>query len=239
LKPEPPRVTAVVAAMTPSETMAPTAGLFKLFGRWATVVNDSARLYACARCHCHVVICRRCDRGNIYCPACAPLAWRESRRRSAAAYQRTDGGRRNHAARQQLYLIGLEESEKMTHQGLQVGSAESPCVLKTAEDGASANAKETQDATSNQPLPKTPTLQCGGAHSDGDDGPQCDFCGDRCSAFLRLDKLPHPTPVADGVRAAHGRHSRMDRPRECRPPRAEHRCGPSSAPTARAPPRRA
>jgi hypothetical protein len=32
LRPEPPRVIAVVAATTPSETIAPTAGLFKLFG---------------------------------------------------------------------------------------------------------------------------------------------------------------------------------------------------------------
>lgn len=50
-------------------------------------------------------ICRGCDRGNIYCTADhARQRRRESWRRSSAAYQRTERGRANHAARQARYL---------------------------------------------------------------------------------------------------------------------------------------
>ena len=30
-------------------------------------MDPSARLYHCARCHCQVILCRRCDRGQVYC----------------------------------------------------------------------------------------------------------------------------------------------------------------------------
>ena len=225
----------MVAATAPSETIAPTAGLFKLFGLWATVVVDSARLYACARCHCHVVICRRCDRGNIYCPDCAPVARRESRRRAGARYQATEEGRKNHNARHQLYLE-LREG-KVTHHGPQGGSAESPCALETAEGRPSASAKETHDATSNQSPTPPPTQHCGTGSPDGDDGPRCDFCGQLCSAFLRTEKLRDatPPPPADRDRAVPLHHPRLVCPGDCHAPRPVPRGRPASAP-ARAPP---
>ena len=38
-------------------------------------MQDSPRLYHCARCHRQVVIYRACDRGNLYCfDGCAGLA---------------------------------------------------------------------------------------------------------------------------------------------------------------------
>ncbi|MDA9983435.1 hypothetical protein N9H39_12115 [Gammaproteobacteria bacterium] len=44
-------------------------------------MENSARVYNCAGCRYQVVICRRCDRGNIYCGArCS----RSARRRKVA-----------------------------------------------------------------------------------------------------------------------------------------------------------
>jgi hypothetical protein len=225
----------VVASTAPLRTIARRAGLFKLFGHRATVVDESARLYNCARCHCQVVICRRCDRGNIYCPECAPVAARESRGRAGAAYQRTDRGRANHAARQRLYLLGLER-EKMTHKGPQGGSARSPCALETAEGRPSASAKEACDVHSN-PNPSPATTHDGAANTDGDSTPCCNFCG-QCSAFLRTEKLRHATAPARPAardRAVPLPRPRLVRARDRHAPRSVPRGRPASAP-ARAPP---
>jgi hypothetical protein len=42
-------------------------------------MDTDARLFNCARCHRQVVICSRCDRGNLYCGSqCAQSARGES-----------------------------------------------------------------------------------------------------------------------------------------------------------------
>jgi len=64
-------------------------------------MENTARLYHCARCHRQVVICRQCDRGNIYCPdGCAEEARRTSLRAAGGRYQQTRRGRLKHAERQ-------------------------------------------------------------------------------------------------------------------------------------------
>lgn len=69
-----------------------------------TEPESSGRQFNCGRCRALVVICRHCDRGNIYCgPRCASEARRESRRACNARHQRSARGRRLHAARQARY----------------------------------------------------------------------------------------------------------------------------------------
>ena len=78
--------------------------------------EESYRLFNCVRCNKQARLCRRCDRGNRYCGAeCASRAHKDSVRKAGAAYQRTEAGRKNHAARQQAFLERREA--KMTHQG--------------------------------------------------------------------------------------------------------------------------
>ena len=70
----------------------------------ARVVEDSYRLFSCARCHQPVRICAYCDRGNIYCgDGCSELRRRGSLRRAGQRYQGTRRGRHLHAARQARY----------------------------------------------------------------------------------------------------------------------------------------
>ncbi len=78
-------------------------------------MESSARLFHCARCRRQVVICRRCDRGNIYCgKRCSQPARRESLRAAGRRYQDSRAGRLKHAARQRRYR---SRREKVTHQG--------------------------------------------------------------------------------------------------------------------------
>ena len=77
--------------------------------------NDTARMYNCLRCHSQVVICRRCDHGNIYCVKCAPVASNDAKNRAAVRYQTTYQGKVKHAARQSRYRERLKE--KVTHKG--------------------------------------------------------------------------------------------------------------------------
>ena len=214
----------MVAATAPSGTIAWPAGLFKLSGPLATVV-ETARLYNCARCHCQVVICRHCDNGNVYCLSCAPVAFRESHCRADAVYQKTDRGRKNHKARQQRYL------EKMTDKG-SPGSLPASPSRANAEAAPSASAKEERDACSS-PSPATSTEpQPAGAtrRADGDSGHSCDFCGRLCSAYLRLETLAHCTVEEEGDDSVPVPGPRLERPR--------HRGAPRSAPPGRAAPDR-
>ena len=81
----------------------------------AEETDASARLYLCARCRAQVLICSCCDRGNIYCErGCAAESRRTRQRASGQRYQRSLGGRRNHAARAKRYRA---RQNKVTHQG--------------------------------------------------------------------------------------------------------------------------
>lgn len=66
--------------------------------------DDICRLFLCSRCRVQVLVCRRCDRGQIYCfGACAQEARRERRREARRRYQATDRGRAMHAERNRRY----------------------------------------------------------------------------------------------------------------------------------------
>ena len=124
-------------------------------------MENTARLYHCARCQCQVVICSDCDRGNIYCnKQCGEIARKASLRAAGRRYQRTRRGRFKHAERQRRYRT---KTKKVTHQG-------SP------------------EPISNDPLPpRSETTQSVAVIED--EGIRCHFCGRLCSAFLRQDFL--------------------------------------------------
>ena len=62
------------------------------------------RLFTCGHCGETVLICSCCDRGQRYCgPACRKQARVEQVRMAGRHYQRTEGGRLQHAARQRAY----------------------------------------------------------------------------------------------------------------------------------------
>ena len=73
------------------------------------------RMFLCGCCRAQVVLCSRCDRGNVYCgPACAASRRRESVRAAGRRYQRSRSGRFAHAARARRYRA---RRQNVTHQG--------------------------------------------------------------------------------------------------------------------------
>ena len=124
-------------------------------------MENTARLFNCARCCSQTVICSDCDRGNIYCgKQCAEIARKASLRAAGRRYQRTRRGRFKHAERQRRYRA---KSKKVTHQG-------------------------SQEPVANDPLPPRSETQQPVVVIE-DEGIRCDFCARLCSAFLRLDFL--------------------------------------------------
>ncbi len=147
-----------------------------------TVADDSPRQFVCARpaCRALVRLCRRCDRGNIYCSrACAREARRESLHRAGARYQRSERGRQNRNARQQRWLD--RRAEKMTHQGSHK-PAVAPVLLPEV---AVTTAMPADDLTA----PKER-----GDESDEDavaraERQVCAVCGRGCGPYVRLGPL--------------------------------------------------
>jgi hypothetical protein len=82
-------------------------------------------LFNCARCHLQQVICRRCDRGQRYCAACAVVARSDRLRAAGRRYQATPRGRACNARRQQRFRL---RQRKVTHQGSQPAPSAVSCA---------------------------------------------------------------------------------------------------------------
>lgn len=77
-------------------------------------MESTGRLFLCACCREQVLICRRCDRGQRYCRACAKEVRRARVREAGRRYQKSRQGRFAHAARARRHR---ERRKKVTHQG--------------------------------------------------------------------------------------------------------------------------
>lgn len=129
------------------------------------------RLYNCRRCGVQVRICRRCDRGNIYCAGeCAQIRRRESLRRAAARYQRTRRGAHRHAARQRRFRT--RQLRAVTDQGCHHGAMARKVAIPTVTSSKSSHASD--DAF------KVAQPDAGEAQA------LCAFCGEALSSWTRL-----------------------------------------------------
>lgn len=117
-------------------------------GMFASSSEPSHRLNQCRRCGVQVQICRRCDRGNVYCTTgCAPAARRESLLRAGARYQRSYRGACHHAARQRAW----RDRQEVTHQG-------SPAAGTAATVRAPGAGPEARDARPHSTVDRSSTV---------------------------------------------------------------------------------
>jgi len=129
-------------------------------------MTSTGRLYLCQRCRLQVIICRRCDRGQIYCStACSKAARREALRASGQRYQQSLTGRLNHAERAHRYR---QRKNKVTHQG---------STTPDQDDLLAANSLPEQDQYDAKPLPASKSEV------------HCHFCGAICPEFVRRNFL--------------------------------------------------
>jgi len=138
-------------------------------------MENSVRLYQCARCHCQVVICSYCDRGNIYCAnGCARLARGDSLKAAGKRYQQSRRGRFSHAERQRRYR---SRRNKVTHQGSPASAPNVPLVTRSTAP-APAVVIEVKDI-------------------------RCHFCKRLCSRSLRLSFLRRASGAGATNRQVH------------------------------------
>lgn len=125
----------------------------------------SARIYNCVRCHCQVIICRHCDRGNIYCSGrCSIQSRLEKQQEAKARYQSSAKGMQSHASRQQHYR--QRQKQKVTYQG---STKLSPYDLLLDEPEREKTVKKTMI----------------NLHLTDKSTHYCHFCGCRCTQQLR------------------------------------------------------
>ncbi len=140
---------------------------------------ESHRLYVCAHCNAQVHICRRCDRGQIYCASgCAAVRRHDSRLRAGARYQASQRGAHQHAARQRRWRARERDAQQnVTHQGsLGQGDARTVVAHHSRPLGALTHAQATPRYRASR------TCQDVWA-------PRCTFCGRALSPFMRLQAL--------------------------------------------------
>ena len=125
-------------------------------------MEPTSRLFLCARCRKQVIICRRCDRGQIYCAkGCSQIARLHSLRAAAHRYQQSRPGRLSHAERMRRYRL---RQQKVTHQG---------------SEPAPANALLSTNSSINRSPPVLDAKPVAQA------AVSCSFCGQSCSTFVR------------------------------------------------------
>jgi len=129
-------------------------------------MESTGRFYLCQRCRIQVVICRRCDRGQIYCSDdCSKSARCEALRASGRRYQQSSKGRFKHAERNRRYR---QRRNKVTHQG---------STAPVQDDLLAANLVPDHDQHKLKPLSACKSEV------------HCHFCGAICSKFVRRNFL--------------------------------------------------
>jgi len=139
----------------------------------------SCRMFLCARCRSQVLVCRRCDRGQICCAgACAKERRRDRQREARRRYQATPRGRAMHAERNRRYRA---RRRRVTDHG--------PAKV---DDGGPSPAMPVDPIPPSSKRPRGHLL--------------CHHCGQPASPFLRLTALrPRRRRVQRGRLGGNGR----------------------------------
>ena len=136
-------------------------------------MESTGRMFLCAACRIQVVLCRRCDRGQIYCGReCSGRARRDAQRAAARRYQATRRGRFAHAERARRYRA---RCKIVTHQGSIDARADALLALQAA-------VSPQDPATQTQTTPGAASMVC-------------TRCGAPRAAAVRLGFLRHHPPM--------------------------------------------
>jgi len=139
--------------------------------------TTTARFFLCAGCRAQVFVCRRCDRGQIYCAgACAQEARQRSQQEAGRRYQATAPGRMKRAARNRLYRARMKI---VTHQGSPPRPRNDVVPADAVPLAAAATASKPAAVREVVMRPRPP--EPGFLH--------CHWCGARCSPVLRNEFL--------------------------------------------------
>ena len=145
-------------------------------------MREAGRLFVCARCRTQVVLCSRCDRGNVYCGrACSQVARRTSMHEAGRRYQASRAGRFAHAQRACRYRA---RHKNVTHQG---SATTGPDDLLPAE------------TTPARPVPRSDIEP--GETTRNTPVPRCSRCGAPRAQAVRQRRLHRRRSRIPGARA--------------------------------------
>ena len=129
--------------------------------------GEHGRLFLCARCRAQVLICRSCDRGQIYCnEGCAREARGERQREAGRRYQTSCRGRAAHASRARLYRA---RRKSVTHHGP---------LSQSGRDDPAPSTPPAAESQRSSPRNLSMRSSC-----------SCQWCECRCSQFVRQEFL--------------------------------------------------
>jgi len=145
--------------------------------------NTRPVLLVC-RVSAQVLVCSRCDRGQIYCAdGCAGEARRRAQRAAGRRYQKSYRGRVKHAVRTRRYR---SRKKIVTHQG----SPRQPPAGLLASSSVAATG---EGAPRRRSAPQSPW--------------RCHCCGLRCAQFVRQGFLTRRRAPRTVVAPERGEHS--------------------------------
>ena len=155
--------------------------------------HDTGRFFLCERCRAQVLICRCCDRGQIYCAeGCARIARHERRRDVARRYQTSRNGRFAHAARSRRYranavlrraneVLRRARHKIVTHNGSLTSDAD--------VDVMAASVTTPNEASDTSDTPSLTEFAIANGLPTGGLGHHWHWCGRCCSPFVRREPL--------------------------------------------------
>lgn len=137
--------------------------------RFPRVTRD----YTCLRCEVLVTICTFCDRGNIYCKDCSPIARAESCKRADRKYRSTSRGKERRVGQLRRYR-GRKPAPVMGDQGSHADSTHLQSQLEPIP--APKNRRNLDEESilhrADSQVPRSAAVFC-------------HFCEERCSSFKR------------------------------------------------------
>lgn len=135
---------------------------------------ETGRMFLCARCRVQAVLCRHCDRGQIYCGRpCAVAARCASQKAAGQRYQSSRPGRFAHAARARRYRA---RCKIVTHQGSVAPACGDLLLAKAVVPVSQIVAVEPANASASA---------------------SCACCGARCAAAVRIGFVRHHRRASD------------------------------------------
>lgn len=142
------------------------------------------RSFFCSKCSARCEICTHCDRGQIYCPACAPFAAAARKKKANKQYRVTFNGKRVRAALERARRVRLKNPPSVDDRGSLPAAASANF---SAPQITSAEKKENGDAAGREYKER--------AYSNIEEqtdktGLRCSFCRKVAPPFRRQGDIP-------------------------------------------------
>ena len=131
-------------------------------------------------CRRQVVLCRSCDRGQVYCSrACSARSRSERRREARRRYRRTEKGRETGRRRQRRYRIRQADLARAAARIARITGTGTTAAVPVGDVPAAAGDAGSEKTVTDHPSgpPPAPLAAVPTARSGRESPPRCAVCG--------------------------------------------------------------